>query len=80
MASAYTRTAKETDPLGPTTAGASRVIRGGSFYSGPRDCRAASRSVMMPSFRSGISFRQTYRDDRTSSYPSDIGFRVAVSR
>jgi formylglycine-generating enzyme required for sulfatase activity/tRNA A-37 threonylcarbamoyl transferase component Bud32 len=46
----------ETDPVGP--AGASRVIRGGSFYSGPRRCRAADRLDFAPSYRNDyLGFR-----------------------
>jgi formylglycine-generating enzyme required for sulfatase activity len=41
----------ETDPVGPTGAGASRVVRGGSFTNPPRRCRAASRYVNAPSCR-----------------------------
>jgi formylglycine-generating enzyme required for sulfatase activity len=48
----------ETDPVGPTAAGASRVVRGGSWYFDPRRCRAAFRSVLAPSYRSDrIGFR-----------------------
>jgi formylglycine-generating enzyme required for sulfatase activity len=48
----------ETDPEGPTSAGASRVFRGGSFIGGPRVCRAAARSGLAPSFRrASIGFR-----------------------
>jgi sulfatase modifying factor 1 len=53
----------ETDPEGPA-AGASRAIRGGSFYSSdPRYCRAAHR----------IDFAPSNRDDF-------LGFRVLVVR
>jgi formylglycine-generating enzyme required for sulfatase activity len=45
------KTQDETDPEGPTTAGASRVFRGGSWHIGPRSCRAAFRLVYAPSFR-----------------------------
>jgi formylglycine-generating enzyme required for sulfatase activity/serine/threonine protein kinase len=41
----------ETDPEGPTSAGASRVSRGGSFDDGPRLCRAADRCGRAPSYR-----------------------------
>jgi formylglycine-generating enzyme required for sulfatase activity/serine/threonine protein kinase len=41
----------ETDPEGPTSAGASRVGRGGSWSGVPRRCRAAARGVDAPSFR-----------------------------
>ena len=51
----------ESDPVG---AGASHVLRGGSFANSPRICRAAYRSGS-PSY--------SYRDD-------DVGFRVLVSR
>jgi formylglycine-generating enzyme required for sulfatase activity len=40
----------ETDPVGPT-AGASRVIRGGSWLNFPPVCRAAFRSDVEPSFQ-----------------------------
>ncbi len=41
----------ETDPEGPTSAGASRVIRGGSFGGTRRDCRAAVRDDRASSLR-----------------------------
>jgi formylglycine-generating enzyme required for sulfatase activity len=48
----------EKDPVGPTSAGADRVNRGGSFGSGPRECRAANRIADVPSTSSPIiSFR-----------------------
>ena len=46
------------DPKGPTSAGASRVHRGGSFFYGPRRCRAAGRDVFAPSTRrDSVGFR-----------------------
>jgi formylglycine-generating enzyme required for sulfatase activity len=47
----YTNKA-ETDPEGPTNA---RVVRGGSFNSAPRRCRAACRSDIVPSFWNPVS-------------------------
>ncbi len=48
----------ETDPEGPSSAGASRVCRGGWFNSAPRNCRAAFRNVNAPSNRFGnLGFR-----------------------
>jgi formylglycine-generating enzyme required for sulfatase activity len=48
----------ETDPVGPTGAGASRVTRGGSALDVPRYCRAASRLGRRPSDRAvSIGFR-----------------------
>jgi formylglycine-generating enzyme required for sulfatase activity len=43
----------ETDPVGP--AGSSRVVRGGSWNCGPRDCRAAIRFDDAPSNRHGLN-------------------------
>ena len=37
-----------TDPVGPTDTGASRVVRGGSWYSHARDVRSASRARTDP--------------------------------
>jgi formylglycine-generating enzyme required for sulfatase activity len=42
---------EETDPEGPTGAGTSRVIRGGSAFYVPRLCRAAHRDAVAPSDR-----------------------------
>jgi formylglycine-generating enzyme required for sulfatase activity len=46
-----------TDPCGPLT-GAGRVVRGGSFNSGPANCRSAFRLRYFPSNRKGtLGFR-----------------------
>ena len=37
----------KTDPTGPAS-GAGRVLRGGCWYNGPRDCRSASRYWFKP--------------------------------
>jgi formylglycine-generating enzyme required for sulfatase activity len=51
-------TQDETDPEGPTSAGASRVIRGGSWRVDPGFCRAAARTFFVPSFRNDrLGFR-----------------------
>jgi formylglycine-generating enzyme required for sulfatase activity len=45
------------DPTGPAT-GTARVIRGGSWNSGPASCRSANRSAAAPAGRSsGLGFR-----------------------
>jgi len=47
----------ETDPVGPSS-GSGRVVRGGSWSSGARDCRSACRYNNGPAFRrSGLGFR-----------------------
>lgn len=46
-----------TDPAGPTT-GATRVLRGGSWYSSGRLCRSAYRSKLTPEYRDlNVGFR-----------------------
>src|SRR5262249_23559516 len=49
----------DTDPQGPEPgAGARRVVRGGSFYDGPRGVRAACRAGLDPAERPcGLGFR-----------------------
>jgi formylglycine-generating enzyme required for sulfatase activity/serine/threonine protein kinase len=48
----------ETDPTGPTTAGASRVFHGGSWNRDSQRCRAACSPVFAPSYRIGdLGFR-----------------------
>jgi formylglycine-generating enzyme required for sulfatase activity/serine/threonine protein kinase len=54
----------ETDPVGPTDAGASRVCRGGSWCSPSRSCRAAIRFLYPNSYRNVVT----------------VGFRVLVER
>jgi formylglycine-generating enzyme required for sulfatase activity len=45
------------DPRGPAD-GRARVVRGGSFSDGPRECRAACRSYQAPRYRSyNLGFR-----------------------
>ena len=45
------------DPAGPLEA-ADRVIRGGGWYRGPRDCRSAGRGRFAPGYRSShLGFR-----------------------
>jgi formylglycine-generating enzyme required for sulfatase activity len=39
------------DPVGPGGAGAGRVLRGGSWDDGARDCRSACRDHSLPDFR-----------------------------
>jgi formylglycine-generating enzyme required for sulfatase activity len=45
----------ETDPVGPTRAGASRMCRGGSWFFAPPRCRAALRGGLAPSDRCDFS-------------------------
>ena len=45
-----------TDPTGVAT-GACRVFRGGSWYSGARDCRSANRDRIEPGYRGNLGFR-----------------------
>ncbi len=53
----YYRNSPVSNPLGPET-GDSRVVRGGSWGYDPRLCRVASRSYILPDYRSyGIGFR-----------------------
>ncbi|MEO0340356.1 MAG: SUMF1/EgtB/PvdO family nonheme iron enzyme, partial [Bacteroidota bacterium] len=53
----YANSKNTIDPKGPST-GSGRVVRGGGWYSRPRDCRAASRVNVDLSFRSDdIGFR-----------------------
>jgi formylglycine-generating enzyme required for sulfatase activity len=40
-----------TDPVGPTSNGARRVLRGGSWIHEARDCRSACRGASDPVFR-----------------------------
>ena len=47
----YYSVSPDTDPLGPSTAGSNRVIRGGSWDSVPRLCRSAMRSYTAPADR-----------------------------
>lgn len=49
------------DPVGPST-GTSRVLRGGSWVSGPQVCRSARRGVLDPDFR---GFNYGFRVSRT---------------
>jgi formylglycine-generating enzyme required for sulfatase activity len=44
----------QTDPFGPVEEGAFRVVRGGSWYSRARDCRAAIRFRSHPEYRDGL--------------------------
>jgi len=47
-----------TNPTDPTSGTSPRIIRGGSWYSGPQDCRSANRNGNAPEFRSGtLGFR-----------------------
>jgi formylglycine-generating enzyme required for sulfatase activity len=47
-----------TDPMGPTEAGAGRVLRGGSWYSLAQFARSASRFALVPGYRYGdLGFR-----------------------
>jgi formylglycine-generating enzyme required for sulfatase activity len=56
--SAYYQNSPKEDPQGPNTAGASRVIRGGSWDDSPRLCRSAYRPCDAPSSRlSDLGFR-----------------------
>jgi len=41
---------KETDPQGPSS-GSDRVLRGGSWFDGPKRCRSGFRSYFSPDFR-----------------------------
>jgi len=51
------------DPQGPNS-GESRVLRGGSWYSGAEHCRAASRNWSVPGYRGNyIGFRVCFRLD-----------------
>ena len=51
------------DPAGPSE-GEYRLIRGGSWYDVPRDCRAAAREKMAPNTRaSKIGFRIVVEPD-----------------
>ena len=43
----------QTNPTGPTS-GSYRVNRGGSWYSGYRDCRSADRNINYPDDRCGL--------------------------
>jgi formylglycine-generating enzyme required for sulfatase activity len=53
----YYKNSPSKNPTGPST-GEAKVIRGGSWGSGPKDLRAANREVHMPSFRGyGTGFR-----------------------
>jgi formylglycine-generating enzyme required for sulfatase activity len=45
-----------TDPTGPKD-GSLRVLRGGSWYYGPRNCRSAGRGRGYPDDRYGLGFR-----------------------
>ncbi|MDA1106767.1 MAG: formylglycine-generating enzyme family protein, partial [Planctomycetota bacterium] len=46
------------DPTGPAQSGSARVIRGGSWYSGSRYCRASTRYGNSPGYsRYVIGFR-----------------------
>lgn len=47
-------TKRQVDPLGPTTAGANRAIRGGYWYWDARDVRSASRDALPPGSRLDI--------------------------
>jgi formylglycine-generating enzyme required for sulfatase activity len=53
----YYKNSPSKNPTGPST-GEAKVIRGGSWGSGPKDLRAANREVHVPSFRGfGTGFR-----------------------
>jgi len=53
----YYKTSPQQNPTGPTTGG-HKVIRGGSWGSGPKDLRSAERETHLPSFRGfGTGFR-----------------------
>ena len=41
----------QTDPVGPTSSGSSRVGRGGSWLSCARDCRVSCRGISTPDYR-----------------------------
>ena len=53
----YYQTSPSQNPTGPPTGG-HKVVRGGSWGSGPKDLRSADREVHVPSFRGyGTGFR-----------------------
>ena len=49
----YYRRSPERDPKGPDPPGATRVLRGGSWYDYPRDVRASGRGSVVPEYRIG---------------------------
>ena len=50
----YYKNSSSKDPKGPTTAKDYRVLRGGSWYTDPENCRVANRSGYSPNDRDNV--------------------------